>query len=138
MRTIVLDSGAFVAAERWDRRLAAFLAADKDATILIPAAVVAEMWRRPPHARSAALIDSANGVVPLTLERARAVGELLGISSIRQIVDADVAALAIASAPSLVLTSDVHDIEALIKAAGITCRVSATTMSRASVVIERI
>lgn len=134
----MLDSGAFVAAERWDRRLATFLAADKDATILIPAAVVAEIWRRPPRARSTALIDSANDVVPLTLERAQAVGELLGASSTTQIVDATVAALAIAAAPSLVLTSDVHDIEALVNAAGVTCRIGAEATSSASVLIERI
>lgn len=138
MRTIVLDSGAFVAAERRDRRLATFLAADKDATILIPAAVVAEIWRRSPRARSTALIESANGVVPLTHERAQDIGELHGTSSTLQIVDASVAALAIASAPSLVLSSDVHDIEALVKAAGVTCRIRATTASTEAVVIERI
>lgn len=138
MRTIILDSGAFVAAERWDRRLATFLAADKDATILIPAAVVAEIWRRPARPRSTSLIESANDVVPLTLERAEDIGELLGTSATTQIVDASVAALAIGSAPSLVLSSDVHDIEALIKAAGVTCRVGATTKSNASVLIERI
>lgn len=127
-----------MAAERWDRRLATFLAADKDATILIPAAVVAEMWRRPPRPRSTSLIESANAVVALTLERAQYVGELLGASSTTQIVDACVATLAIASAPSLVLTSDVHDIEALVRAAGVTCPIGATAKSTASVVIEPI
>jgi hypothetical protein len=102
------------------------LAAGDDATILIPAAVVAEVWRHPPRARSTALIESSNDVIPLTLARAREAGELLGSSSTTQIVDACVAALAIGSAPSLVLTSDVHDLEALIEAAG------------ADVLIERI
>jgi hypothetical protein len=102
------------------------LSAGDDATILIPATVVAEIWRDPPRPRSTSLIEASNDVVPLTLARARAAGELLGSSWTTQIVDACVAALAIGSAPSLILTSDVRDLEALIEAAG------------ADVLIERI
>ncbi len=134
----MLDAGAFVAAERWDRRLATFLAAGEDAEIVIPAAVVAEIWRQPPRARSSALIESADDIEPLTLAHAREVGALLGTSATTQIADACVATLAAACAPSLVLTSDVADIERLLTAMGVACRVGSTSRLGAPVSIEQI
>jgi hypothetical protein len=89
--------------------------------VVIPAAVVAECWRRPAHAQAAKLLLGANEIVALTERRARFVGELLDVAGIAQIADGSVADLAIEHIPSLVLTSDVADIERLVTAGGVEC-----------------
>jgi hypothetical protein len=123
MRTIVLDSGAFLAFERWDRQMIELLATadENNDLVVIPAAVVAECWRRPARAQAAKLLLGANEVAALTERRARSVGELLGDAGIAHIADGSVADLAIEHIPSLVLTSDVADIERLIRAGGVEC-----------------
>ena len=140
MKTIVLDSGAFKAAETWDRRLAEYLdaAADEGASVLLPATVVAEMWREPPRDRSLALLSTVDSVVSLDLRQARLVGALLGKSRSIQIVDSNVAVVAIAAIPSIVLTSGPKDLLALLKTAGVSCAVGAPKRGPVDVVIERI
>jgi hypothetical protein len=133
-----LDSGAFIAAERRDRRLAALIAAAEreGATMLLPAAVVAEVWRQPPRQLSAELLGTVDHVVALDDRRARAVGVLLGIARSAQIVDASVATLAISTRPSLVLTSDPKDLQALVRAAGMTCSTRARASASTAVILE--
>lgn len=125
MRTIVLDSGAFIAAEQRSRVLATILteAAEQNRTIVVPATVLAEIWRSPARPNAVALLKNTDEIVPLDAKRALAAGALLGASLTTQVVDATVAGLALEYQPSLVLTSDVGDIEALVKAAGGTCRI---------------
>jgi hypothetical protein len=118
MRTVILDSGAFIAAERHSQRLAAYIgqSGEQGATILIPAAAVAEVWREPPRHRSAVLLDNVDSVIEMSLGRAKAIGALMGVSRSTQIVDASVARIAYEARPSLVLTSDPDDIAALVRA----------------------
>jgi len=137
MRTLVFDAGAFIAAERRDRRLATFLAAaeKEGATILLPAPVVAEVWREPPRQCSVGLLSTADRVVDLDLSRASAVGALLGKARRPQIVDGSVAEVAVGYRPSLILTSDADDLQALVKALGVTCSLEPTRRSRIDVLI---
>jgi rRNA-processing protein FCF1 len=125
MNTIVLDAGAFIAAERWSQRLQEWLtyAADENATLIVPSAVVAEIWRHPPRPRSVWLIENVDSVVTLTVERAQAVGRLLREAASTQIVDGSVATLAIEHRPCIVLTSDPDDISMLLNAAGVSCAI---------------
>lgn len=131
MRTIVLDSGAFIAVERRDRSFAAFIQAadNENAEIVIPATVIAEVWRDPPRHQSNALIRAADAVVSLSGETARAVGALLGRSNTTQLVDAHVVMVAIAAKPSIVVTSDPGDLIALLRAAGVSCSTNGTSKS---------
>jgi hypothetical protein len=95
-------------------------AAEKtDASLYVSAAVIAEVWRNPAPANAAKLVSQAT-VVPLDHARSKQVGELLGATA-TQLVDSAVAALAIELQPSLVLTSDLHDIERLLRAGGVSC-----------------
>jgi hypothetical protein len=118
LRTIVLDSGAFLALERRDGALFAFLRAARleRAPIIVPASVVAEIWRNPPRHQSTTLIAAAQQIVVLDDRQARAVGALLGVSGTTQIVDAHVCTIAVNLVPSLIVTSDPNDIAVLIAA----------------------
>ncbi len=140
MRTIVLDAGAFVAAERNDRRLAAALrvAYRHRATVLAPATVIAEVWRDPPHHQNAALLEMIDTIVSLDLPRAKSVGVLLGLGRSAQVSDACVALLAAATQPSLVLTSDPSDIAKLVRSLGFACSVDGRGSNDAPVKIETI
>ena len=135
MRSIVLDSGAFIAAQSYDARLLAYIKAaeQNDVSLYVSASVIAEIWRKPAPANAAKLLSQVT-VVPLDIERSKRVGELLGATGTTQLVGAAVAALAVELAPSLVMTSDVADIEQLVRAAGVTCNLRAR--SRSSVIAE--
>jgi len=137
VRTLVLDSGAFIAAEAFDRRIGAIVqaAADTGADVIVPATVIAETWRTPARANSAALLKSASSVWPLDDRGARAVGDLLTRDRSVQIVDANVVTIAIATKPSLVVTSDPTDIQRLVKAAGETCSLGTFSGTPPSVLI---
>lgn len=135
---IILDSGAIIASERNDPRLAAILkAARKNRTpILVPATVVAETWRGPStHARTAHLFGSVDGFPELNEQSARRVGALLAISQTAAIVDGNVVAIAIALRPATIVTSDVHDVTHLLQSARIPHAVFGTRMSAAAQVI---
>jgi len=121
LRTIVLDSGAFLAMERRDRSFAAFLEAARrvSATIVIPATVIAEIWRSPPRHQSATMLRPPRAIAPLEGSSARAVGVLLGKAAATQITDAHVCSVAIDVRPSIIVTSDPEDISALLEAADV-------------------
>lgn len=140
MRTLVLDAGAFVAAERWDRHFAELIAAAtaEGAAILLPAAVIAEIWRSPPRPRCQTVVELADEIVALDAAGARRVGALIGLAGSTQIVDGSVAVLAIAAKPSIVLTSDPNDIASLLKAAGESVGMGIAGKAKASVLIERV
>jgi len=140
MRTLVLDSGAFIAAERRDRHFAELMAAATadGATILLPAAVIAEIWRTPPRPLSKTVVDFADEIVALDDALARQVGALIGAARSTQIVDGSVALVAIQSKPSIVLTSDPADIASLLKAAGESYGMGLAAKAKAPILIARI
>jgi hypothetical protein len=84
---------------------------------------------QPSTCDAAKLVSQAN-MPPLDHLRSQHVGELLGATGTTQLVDSAVAALAIALQPSLVLTSDLHDIERLLRAGGVSCNLRMLRKSR--------
>lgn len=108
------------------------------ATVLLPAPVVAEIWRDPPRQCSVELIGTADDVISLDLGHACAVGELLGRQPGSQLVDASVATVALEYRPSIVLTSDRDDLQRLLKALGATCSLDHARKPRSDVIIAPI
>jgi len=116
VKSLVFDSGAFIAAERFDRLITTYVKAAEmeEAQIYISAAVIAEVWRSPLPANFSKILGLGE-VIALDETRAKQVGELLGRSGTSQVTDAAVAVLALEFAPSIVLSSDVADIERLVR-----------------------
>jgi len=116
LRSIILDSGAFIAAERFDSRVFNVLdvAGGDGNPILIDAPVIAEAWKTPPRTNAAKLVKTGD-VVALTESRARAVGALLAGTATNQLADAGAALLARDNRPATVLTSDPNDIASLLR-----------------------
>jgi hypothetical protein len=120
--SLILDAGAFIAYERGDRTIRAFLAtaAASGDTVKTSTAVVAQVWRH--GARQAPLARLLGGVaeLPLTQARARAVGLLLQLSRSTDVVDAAVVELAengdeiLTSAPADILRIASHSRKTLI------------------------
>ena len=94
MNSVVLDAGALIAMERGNHALQALLErlSDRGTTIVVPAAVVAEVWRDGTRqVRVARLLAATQTeIVPLDYRRARAVGVLLGLAGTDDVVDASV------------------------------------------------
>lgn len=115
-KVVVLDAGALIAFEKGDPRMRALLreiAATKG-RLLLPAPVLAQVWRRP--AEQVALRALASSVfaeiVPLDGLLAEAVGVLCGRTKTRDVVDAAVVLIA-RRASAVVVTSDRGDLSAL-------------------------
>lgn len=111
-RPIVLDTGALIAFERADQRIrAAIRRAAEESRIIVPAGVVAEVWRDGTRqARLARLLTNDTVTVPALDEViAKAVGALCGRSGTEDVVDASVV-LAARSARAVVLTGDATDL----------------------------
>lgn len=113
---IALDAGALVALERADERVRALLreALRVDARIVIPAAVLAQVWR---EGRRQAVIGmllkgKRTEVVSLDAVLAKAVGALCGRTGTSDVVDASLVLVARRSR-ALVVTSDADDIRRL-------------------------
>ena len=118
MRFVVLDAGALIAVERGDSRVQALLERVRTLglTILVPAGVVAEVWRDGARqARIAKLLAAAETrVVALNEPRARAIGVLLGSARTADVVDASVVLCAREHDPdAAVFTSDAGDLRKL-------------------------
>ena len=123
MAALVFDSGALIALKRGDRAIAALLAtaAESGAEAVTSTACVAQVWRNP--ARQARLSRALAGFVEsdLNAARARDCGTLLARSATRDIADAAVSLLV--DDGNTILTSDPHDIERLLNAAGTRARI---------------
>ncbi|HEY3360200.1 MAG TPA: PIN domain-containing protein [Polyangia bacterium] len=108
--SLILDAGALIAWERGSRLALAFLmsAADSGETVKTSTAVIAQVWRH--GSRQAALARLLRGVeeVPLTPQRARAIGALLGRARGADVVDA--ALVELAAGGDEILTSDPGDL----------------------------
>jgi hypothetical protein len=109
----VLDAGALIAFERNDRRMVAIAARalDHGDPLVVPAGVVAQTWRDGrTQARLARLLGSQIcEVVPLDDEFARSVGQVVGVTRVKDIVDVSVA-LTARQRQMPVVTSDSADI----------------------------
>ena len=116
MTTIVFDAGAVIAYERRDRRALALVEnAKRDrATIIIPANVLAQVWRNGQRqSQLSALIQMTSvSVAPVDEIDARHAGRLLGISGTTDVVDASVIVVA-RRHHARVITSDVADLRHL-------------------------
>lgn len=123
MAAIVFDAGALIALERGDRDVAAQLvaAATSGIQVVTSSTCVAQVWRDP--ARQARLARALAGFVEcdLSAERARDCGLLLARSGTGDIADAAVSLLV--DDGDTILTSDPHDLERLLDAAGTRARV---------------
>ena len=118
MRFVVLDAGALIAIERGNRAVQALLERIKKGgtKILVPAAVVAEVWRDGARqARIAKLLAAPETeVVALNDRRARIAGIMLGLAGIGGVVDASVVVCAREHGSDVpVLTSAPGDLGAL-------------------------
>ena len=115
MSFVVLDSGALIAVERGSPKVQALLEriSSLGMTVLVPAGVVAEVWRDGARqARVARLLAAtATRVVAFDEIRARAVGVLLGKTAEEDVVDASVVICAREHGGDVaVLTSDPTDL----------------------------
>ncbi|HUL83825.1 MAG TPA: PIN domain-containing protein [Gammaproteobacteria bacterium] len=113
-----MDAGALIAIERGNRAVQALLERIKKGgtKILVPAAVVAEVWRDGARqARIAKLLAAPETeVVALNDRRARIAGIMLGLAGIGGVVDASVVVCAREHGSDVpVLTSDPGDLSAL-------------------------
>jgi predicted nucleic acid-binding protein len=113
---VTLDAGALIALERSDRRVIALLAraAATDATITIPAPVIAQVIRDPARqVRTSRLIRQPNTrIPPLDARAAVQVGRLLAASRSSDAVDAHVV-LCAREADGSIVTTDPHDLARL-------------------------
>jgi hypothetical protein len=120
--TIVLDAGAIIASERNDRVLTAIVASARKRrnAIVAPASVIAQTWRGPStHPLAAKFVGSIDMFPDLDVEVARRIGALLQRSKTADIVDGNVAEIAIGMRPSMIVTSDQSDVARLLSAANI-------------------
>jgi hypothetical protein len=113
---LILDAGALVAVERQDRNVRSLIARNtmRGAAMITSGGVVAQVWRGVP--RQANLARLLGGIEVRALDHAAAlrVGELLGVTRTRDVVDAHVALLA--HSEDTLLTSDPGDLSRLLDA----------------------
>jgi predicted nucleic acid-binding protein len=118
-RMLVLDSGALIGLVRGDIRARAVLAAAlaRDYEVVVPTPVVAQVHRGGrDHAQTDRVLGEVDAFLPTSTQMARQAGELLARAEMSDAVDAIVAAEALVGAPSMVLTSDAHDLARLVEA----------------------
>jgi hypothetical protein len=116
MSGMTLDAGALIAFERNDRRVVAAIARalERGLRVAVPAGVVGQVWRDGRRqARLARLLGSAVvEVEPLDDARARAAGQLCGVTRTHDVIDASVVLCARARGHG-VMTSDIDDLRRL-------------------------
>jgi hypothetical protein len=125
MTRLVLDAGAFVAFEKGDRRVLTRVAAARrlEMELVTSSPVIAQVWRDGRRQVLLSRLIAAVKVDAPTELAARRAGELLAKTKTHDAVDALVAGCA--RDGDTVLTSDPHDLEALLDAAGIDASVEA-------------
>ena len=119
----VLDAGALVAVDRRDRAVGAQLRVLQrlGTPLRASAAVVGQVWRDGRKQANLARVLAGVGIEPLDQGDGKRIGELLRRAGSADIVDAHVALLV---APAdVVLTSDLDDIRALLRAHGVPAHV---------------
>jgi len=117
---LILDAGAFVAVERWDREVVALVKRERLAgrVPVTCGGVVAQVWRGG-HGRQApvARLLAGTDVTAIDGQLGRRAGMLLARSGQSDAIDASVVCLA--ADGDDILTSDPSDLRALAEAAGI-------------------
>lgn len=117
--TLILDAGAFIAAERGDRDVIALVKSERlaDRSPRSHGGVVAQVWRGG-SGRQVTLVRLLAGVDVAALDDhlGRAAGVLLGRSGMSDAVDA--AVVAMSRDGDIVLTSDPDDLVSLARASG--------------------
>lgn len=115
-RSVVLDAGALIAIERLDRAVLSLcrVAAHDGAAVVLPAAVVGQVWRDGSRQVPLARLVAAEGTVleSLDLEVAKLAGTLCGRSGTSDVIDATVV-LAARQHGAVVVSSDRSDLERL-------------------------
>ncbi len=113
---LVLDSGALIAIDRGDRRVAALVEAarQRGVRVVTSAGCVGQTWRGGPQQALLARILAGIEERPLGPESSRAVGELCGRARLDDVVDAHLASLA--RTGDVVVTSDPADLRRLLRA----------------------
>lgn len=118
--SLILDAGAFVAAERADRLVTALVKIELLAgrAPISHGGVIGQVWRGGVgrHARLAKLL-AATTIVPLDQGLGKRAGLLLGKSRKADVVDAAVVLLAVDG--DTIVTSDSRDLAPLAEAAGL-------------------
>ncbi len=119
MSQLVLDAGAFIAFERGDVRVRQLLLAAEalDDTLVTVSPVVSQVWRDGVRQALLARILRGVDVRAPAQPAARAAGELLRKTGTSDVVDALLAG--VARHGDTLLTSDPHDLSALLSAARI-------------------
>lgn len=119
MMRLVLDAGAFVAFDKGDARLRARIAAARllGVELATTSPVIGQVWRDGRRQVLLARLLSATNVETPTELDARRAGELLAKTRTQDIADALL--VGCAKDGDTVLTSDPHDIEALLESAGV-------------------
>lgn len=114
MSTLVLDAGALIAVERFDRRAWALLAEarERGTDLIVPTTALAQAWRGGPGAAPIADLLDACATDPLDEDRAKQVGVRLGAAGASDVADAHVACCAL-DRDAAVATSDSADIAAI-------------------------
>jgi hypothetical protein len=112
--SLTLDAGALIGLDRRDRTMWLLLrrAVDRGVRPHVPAPVVTQAWRSPRQANLARALRLCD-VVDTDLATARRAGELCAAAGTADAVDAIVVASA-AGRDDAIVTSDVHDITALV------------------------
>lgn len=114
MSTLVLDTGALIAVERYDRSIWAILAEarERGTETVVPTTVLAQTWRGGPRSAAVARLLDASVVDALDERRAKEVGIRLGARGGSDVTDGHVACVA-TNRKAVVATSDPDDITAL-------------------------
>jgi predicted nucleic acid-binding protein len=112
--TLVLDTGALIAVERYDRSIWAILAEarERGTETVVPTTVLAEAWRGGPRSAPIARLLDACTLDALDEPRAKEVGIRLGARGGSDVPDGHVACVA-TTRKAVVATSDPDDIAAL-------------------------
>jgi hypothetical protein len=119
---LLLDTGALIAFDRGDRRVAALLEATRRRRhrIITSSGCVAQAWRGGARQARLSRLLAGTAEVPLDSSQSRPVGELCATTGLADVVDAHLALLAHDS--DVVVTSDVEDFTVLLRAAGCSAR----------------
>jgi hypothetical protein len=116
---LVLDAGALIGIDRHDRRVAGLIELGRraEAGLVTTAPVLGQAWR---HGARQAQLSRALPMVDIqtvTVDDAKRAGELLASAGTSDVVDALLVNLVMSG--DHILTSDPHDLEALLDARGI-------------------
>lgn len=114
--TAVLDAGAFVAADKSDRHIAALLRMlqQRGVPLCTSSAVVAQVWRDGRKQANLARVLAGVEVRALAPDSDKRTGELLALTKTSDVIDAHVAMLV--ENADILITSDRGDLERLLAA----------------------